>query len=129
MPDVRLKLEQVRRLCGIEQPLCKLALEAQLRRSSCALGSDGAYVLFGPQAPDPSAPIRGSRPEAPRWSQSISGISGARGRSTSLKGVDESSCLGTAHAPSRRRSGSLWPACFMLPRLASRGGTSRAVCC
>ena len=52
------------------------------------------------------------------WSQSISGISGARGRSTSLKGVDESSCLVTAHAPSRRRSGSLCPACFMLPRLA-----------
>jgi len=62
MPDMRLKLEQVQRLCGIEQPLCKLALEALVEAKFLRLGSDGAYVLFGPQAPDPSAPIRGSRP-------------------------------------------------------------------
>lgn len=62
MPDMRLKLEQVQRLCGIEQPLCKLALEALVEAKFLRLGSDGAYVLLGPQAPDPSAPIRGSRP-------------------------------------------------------------------
>jgi hypothetical protein len=50
MPGMRLKLEQVQRLCGIEQPLCKLALEALVEAKFLRLGSDGTYVLFGPQA-------------------------------------------------------------------------------
>jgi hypothetical protein len=50
MPGIRLKLEQVQRLCGIEQPLCKLALEALVEAKFLRLGSDGTYVLFGPQA-------------------------------------------------------------------------------
>jgi hypothetical protein len=65
MPGMRLRFEQVQRLCGIEQPLCKLALEALVEARFLRLGSDGAYVLFG----------------------SVSGIFGARGRSTPLKGV------------------------------------------
>jgi hypothetical protein len=65
MPGMRLRLEQVQRLCGIEQPLCKLALEALVEAKFLRLESDGAYVLFG----------------------SVRGISGARGRSTRLKGV------------------------------------------
>ena len=47
MPGMRLKLEQVQRLCGIEQPLCKLALEALVEAKFLRLGSEGAYVLFG----------------------------------------------------------------------------------
>jgi DNA-binding IclR family transcriptional regulator len=47
MPGMRLKLEQVQRLCGIEQPLCKRALEALVEAKFLRLGSDGTYVLFG----------------------------------------------------------------------------------
>ena len=65
MPGMRLTLEQVQRLCGIEQPLCKRALEALVEAKFLRVGSDGAYVLF----------------------ESESGISDARGRSTPLKGV------------------------------------------
>lgn len=48
MPDMRLTLEQVHRLCGIEPSLCKLALEALVEAKFLRLRSDGAYVLFGP---------------------------------------------------------------------------------
>jgi hypothetical protein len=43
---MRLKLEQVQRLCGIEPPVCKLALEALVEAKFLRLGSDGTYVLF-----------------------------------------------------------------------------------
>jgi DNA-binding IclR family transcriptional regulator len=46
MPGMRLKLEQVQRLCGIEQPLCTLALEALVEAKFLRLGSDGTYALF-----------------------------------------------------------------------------------
>ena len=48
MPDMRLKLAQVQRLCGIEPPLCELALQTLVEAKFLRLGSDGAYVLFGP---------------------------------------------------------------------------------
>ena len=50
MPDMRLTLEQVQRLCGIEPPLCERALQILVEAKFLRLGSDGAYVLFGPQA-------------------------------------------------------------------------------
>jgi hypothetical protein len=50
MPGLRLKLEQVQRLCGMEQPLCKLALETLVEAKFLRVSSDGAYMLFGPQA-------------------------------------------------------------------------------
>jgi len=46
MPGMRLKLEQVQRLCGIEQPLCEVALAALVDAKFLRLGSDGTYVLF-----------------------------------------------------------------------------------
>jgi hypothetical protein len=46
MPGMRLKLEQVQRLCGIEPPVCKLALEALVEAKFLRLGSDGTYVRF-----------------------------------------------------------------------------------
>ena len=46
MPGMRLKLEQVQRLCGIEQPCCKQALEALVEAKFLRVGSDGTYVLF-----------------------------------------------------------------------------------
>ena len=48
MPDMRLTLEQVQRLCGIEPPLCERALQILVEAKFLRLGSDGAYVLFGP---------------------------------------------------------------------------------
>ena len=48
MPDMRLTREQVQRLCGIEPPLCELALQTLVEAKFLRLGSDGAYVLFGP---------------------------------------------------------------------------------
>lgn len=46
MPGMRLKLEQVQRLCGVEQPLCKQALEALVEAKFLRVGSDGTYVRF-----------------------------------------------------------------------------------
>ena len=46
MPDMRLTLEQVQRLCGIEQPVYKVALEALVEAKFLRVGSDGTYVLF-----------------------------------------------------------------------------------
>ena len=48
MPDMRLTLEQVQRVCGIEPPLCELALQTLVETKFLRLGSDGAYMLFGP---------------------------------------------------------------------------------
>ena len=45
---MRLTLEQVQRLCGIEPPLCERALQTLVEVKFLRLGSDGAYVLFGP---------------------------------------------------------------------------------
>jgi hypothetical protein len=50
MPGMRLKLEQVQRLCGIEASVCKAALEALVDAKFLRVKSDGSYVLFGPQA-------------------------------------------------------------------------------
>ena len=47
MPGMKLKLEQVQRLCGIDQPLCKRALKALVEAKFLRLGSDGTYALFG----------------------------------------------------------------------------------
>jgi hypothetical protein len=48
MPGMRLKLEQVQRLCGIEPPLCKLALQTLVEAKFLRVESDGAYALFRP---------------------------------------------------------------------------------
>jgi len=47
MPGMRLKLEQVQRLCGIEQPLCIRVLAALVEAKFLQRGSDGTYALFG----------------------------------------------------------------------------------
>ena len=48
MPGMRLTVEQVQRLCGIEPALCKLALETLVEAKFSRVGSDGTYMLFGP---------------------------------------------------------------------------------
>jgi hypothetical protein len=44
MPGLKLRIEQVQRLCGIEQTMCKLVLDALVRTSFLCLKSDGTYV-------------------------------------------------------------------------------------
>jgi len=107
MAAMRLRLEQAGSLCGPEQPLCNVALEAfvEAKLSRVESGWGIRAVRVGKRN------IRCARP-----------VYTAEGSLTN------SFWLGTARDPLRRRSGSPWPACFMLRRLASRGGRSRAVC-
>jgi hypothetical protein len=44
MPGMRLNLEQVQRLCGIERSMCKVALDALVETKFLCLRSDGSYV-------------------------------------------------------------------------------------
>ena len=45
MPDMRLRPEQVQRLCGIEGAMCKEALDALVDAKFLRVRSDGSYVL------------------------------------------------------------------------------------
>ena len=44
MPGLRLKSEQVQRLCGVEQTICQLALDSLVDAKFLCVKSDGAYV-------------------------------------------------------------------------------------
>jgi hypothetical protein len=44
MPGLRLKPEQVQRLCGIERTMCQLALDSLLESNFLCLKPDGAYA-------------------------------------------------------------------------------------
>lgn len=44
MPGMKLRIEQVQRLCGIEQTMCKLVLDALVKANCLCLKSDGTYV-------------------------------------------------------------------------------------
>ena len=44
MPGMKLRFEQVQRLCGIEQTMCKLVLDALVKANFLCLKSDGTYV-------------------------------------------------------------------------------------
>ena len=44
MPGMKLRIEQVQRLCGIEQTMCKLVLDALVKANFLCLKSDGTYV-------------------------------------------------------------------------------------
>ena len=44
MPGMKLRIEQVQRLCGIEQTMCKLVLDALVNAGFLCLKSDGTYV-------------------------------------------------------------------------------------
>jgi hypothetical protein len=50
MPGMKLKLEQVQRLCGIERSTCKAALEALVDAMFLRVKSDGSDVPFGHEA-------------------------------------------------------------------------------
>ena len=44
MPGLKLRIEQVQRLCGIEQTMCTLVLDALVKADFLSLRSDGTYV-------------------------------------------------------------------------------------
>jgi hypothetical protein len=44
MPGMKLRIEQVQRLCGIDQTMCKLILDALVKAGFLCLKSDGTYV-------------------------------------------------------------------------------------
>ena len=44
MPCMRLNLEEVQRLCGIERSMCKVALDALVETKFLCVRSDGSYV-------------------------------------------------------------------------------------
>ena len=44
MPGMKLRIEQVQRLCGIDETTCKLVLDALVKASILCLKSDGTYA-------------------------------------------------------------------------------------
>jgi hypothetical protein len=44
MPGLRLKSEQVQRLCGVERTLCQMMLDALVNEGFLCVGSDGRYA-------------------------------------------------------------------------------------
>jgi hypothetical protein len=44
MPGMTLRVEQVQRLCGIEQTMCTLVLDTLVKARFLCLKSDGTYV-------------------------------------------------------------------------------------
>jgi hypothetical protein len=44
MPGLRLKIDQVQRLCGIERTICQLALDSLLESNFLCLKPNGAYA-------------------------------------------------------------------------------------
>jgi hypothetical protein len=71
MPDMKLRVEQVQRLCGVEPTMCTLVLDALVRANFLCLKSDGTYMrltegtssLLGPAkaAPRPTPLVTTSR--------------------------------------------------------------------
>jgi hypothetical protein len=44
MPGLRLKSEQVQRLCGVERTICNMMLDALVNEGFLCIGSDGRYA-------------------------------------------------------------------------------------
>jgi hypothetical protein len=56
MPGMKLRIDQVQRLCGIEQTMCKIVLDALVKTTFLCLKSDGMYVrLTDGSSPRPHA--------------------------------------------------------------------------
>jgi hypothetical protein len=44
MPGMKLKLEQIQRLCGVERSICKMALNSLVDAKFLSVTSDGRYA-------------------------------------------------------------------------------------
>ena len=58
MPGMKLRIEQVQRLCGIEQTMCKLVLAALVKANFLSLKSDGTYVRLTEGRSPRSRPVK-----------------------------------------------------------------------
>ena len=64
MPGLRLKAEQVQRLCGIDQTVCQLALDSLVDEQFLCAKTDGHYALsIDGEGPYPRAAKADLRPE------------------------------------------------------------------
>jgi hypothetical protein len=58
MPGMKLRIEQVERLCGIERTMCRLVLDALVTANFLYLKSDGTYVRLTEGGPAVSRPAK-----------------------------------------------------------------------
>ena len=58
MPGMKLRIEQVQRLCGIDQTMCRLVLDALVRAKFLSLKSDGTYVRLTEGSSPRSRPVK-----------------------------------------------------------------------
>jgi hypothetical protein len=68
MPGMRLKLEQVQRLCGIERSMCKVALDSLVDGKFLCVKSDGCYARSADGKVPGQRPSRGDLDVLPRGS-------------------------------------------------------------
>jgi hypothetical protein len=59
MPGMRLRLEQVQRLCGIERSMCKVALDSLVDAKFLCVKSDGCYARSADGKVPGQRPARG----------------------------------------------------------------------
>jgi hypothetical protein len=58
MPGLKLRIEQVQRLCGIEETMCRLILDLLVKTRFLCLKSDGTYVRLTEGSSPRSRPVR-----------------------------------------------------------------------
>ena len=68
MPGMRLRLEQVQRLCGIERSMCKVALDSLVESKFLCVKSDGCYARSADGKVPGQRPSRGDLDVLPRGS-------------------------------------------------------------
>ena len=70
MPGLRLKREQVQRLCGIERPICQTVLDSLVAETFLCVKPDGHYALSTdgeipyPRAAKADLRVEGNKPAA-----------------------------------------------------------------
>lgn len=74
MPGMKLTIEQVRRLCGIEETICRTVLESLVQTRFLFLRADGTYVRVTEGSPAQSRPAKATleRSRPPAWSRRAS---------------------------------------------------------
>jgi hypothetical protein len=63
IPGLRLKSEQVQRLCGVERTICRIMLDTLVNEGFLCVGSDGRYARLTTEHAHPAqSDIRTVRP-------------------------------------------------------------------
>jgi hypothetical protein len=65
MPGMKLTIEQVQRLCGIEQTMCALVLDALVKAGFLCRKSDGTYVRLTEGSASVPRPAKASLKSTP----------------------------------------------------------------